>query len=105
VTTLRFDENLLVTSGNDGRVRLFETKTGRYVMDLTELAESVCAGICMRAGKTVVEVWSHAPPGVELERAWWPLVTSGRVFGYLGVWVYRWTAIPSGTGARELISA
>jgi F-box and WD-40 domain protein CDC4 len=79
VTTLQFDENFLVTGGNDGRVRLFETKTGKYVRDLTELAESVCkvgyvgnvcAIVCRRARKTVMEVWSHDPPEVELERAW-----------------------------------
>jgi F-box and WD-40 domain protein CDC4 len=79
VTTLQFDENFLVTGGNDGRVRLFETKTGRYVRDLTEPAESVCkvgyvgnvcAIMCRRARKTVVEVWSHDPPEVALEGAW-----------------------------------
>jgi F-box and WD-40 domain protein CDC4 len=79
VTTLQFDENFLVTGGNDGRVRLFETKTGRYVRDLTEPAESVCkvgyvgnvcAIMCRRARKMVVEVWNHNSPEVELERAW-----------------------------------
>jgi hypothetical protein len=78
VTTLQLDENLLVTSRNDGWVRLFEMKTGRCVMDLTEPAESVCSvgyvgSVCAvmhrRARKTVVEVWSHDPPEVELERA------------------------------------
>ena len=79
VTTLQFDENFLVTGGNDGRVRLFETKTGRYIRDLTEPAESVwkvgyvgnvCAIMCKRARKTVMEIWSHDPPEVELERVW-----------------------------------
>lgn len=79
VTTLQFDENFLVTGGNDGRVRLFETKTGRYVRDLSGPAESVwkvgyvgnvCAIMCKRARKTVMEIWSHDPPEVELEKAW-----------------------------------
>lgn len=79
VTTLQFDENFLVTGGNDGRVRLFETKTGRYIRDLAEPAESVwkvgyvgnvCAIMCKRARKTVMEIWSHDPPEVELERVW-----------------------------------
>ena len=79
VTTLQFDENFLVTGGNDGRVRLFETKTGKYIRDLTEPAESVwkvgyvgnvCAIMCKRARKTVVEVWSHDAPEVGLERTW-----------------------------------
>ena len=79
VATLQFDENFLVTGGNDGRVRLFETKTGRYIRDLTEPAESVwkvgyvgnvCAIMCKRAGRTVMEIWNHDPPVVELERVW-----------------------------------
>ncbi|KAF9647178.1 WD40 repeat-like protein [Thelephora ganbajun] len=79
VTTLQFDENFLVTGGNDGRVRLFETKTGKYFRDLTEPAESVwkvgyagnvCAIMCKRARKTVMEVWSYDPPEVELEKVW-----------------------------------
>lgn len=62
VTALQFDENFLVTGGNDGRVRLFETKTGRYIRDLSENAEcvwkvgykgDVCAIMCKRGGKTV----------------------------------------------------
>jgi F-box and WD-40 domain protein CDC4 len=79
VATLQFDKDFLVTGGNDGRVRLFETNSGRYVRDLTEPAESiwkvgyvgnVCAIMCKRAGRTVMEIWSHDPPVVELEKAW-----------------------------------
>jgi len=33
VTTLQFDENFLVTGGNDRGVRLFEMKAGKYVRD------------------------------------------------------------------------
>ncbi|KDQ61948.1 hypothetical protein JAAARDRAFT_31437 [Jaapia argillacea MUCL 33604] len=70
VTSLQFDEHLLVTGGNDGRVRLFETKTGRYIRELSEPCESVwkvayrkdvCAIMCKRAGKTVMEIWSFRP--------------------------------------------
>jgi F-box and WD-40 domain protein CDC4 len=79
VTALQFDGRFLVTAGNDGRVRLFETRTGNYVRELSEPCESVWkvaytrnagghAGrgrggdvlvvTCKRAGKTVMEIWS-----------------------------------------------
>ncbi|EIN06319.1 WD40 repeat-like protein [Punctularia strigosozonata HHB-11173 SS5] len=82
VTALQFDDRFLVTAGNDGRVRLFETRTGNYVRELSEPCESVWkvaytrgrggkggkggqggAGdvlvvTCKRAGKTVMEIWS-----------------------------------------------
>lgn len=56
-----------MTAGNDGRVRLFETKTGKYVRELNGPGESVwkvafldhtCAITSKRAEKTVVEIWS-----------------------------------------------
>lgn len=56
-----------MTGGNDGRVRLFDTKTGVYIRDLIENAEcvwkvgyrgDVCAIMCKRGGKTVMEFWS-----------------------------------------------
>lgn len=74
VTGLQLDSRFLVTSGNDGRVRLFhfEPHTGRceYVRELSEPSESVwkvactretCAIMCKRAGKTVMEIWSFKP--------------------------------------------
>ena len=79
MTTLQFNENFLVMGGNNGWVRLFETKTGRYVRDLVELVESVCkvryvgnicVVMCRRVRETVVEVWSCDLAEVKLERAW-----------------------------------
>lgn len=79
VTALQFDGRFLVTGGNDGRVRLWETETGRYVRELTEGGECVwrvgftggkeggagvgrtCAIIRRKSGKTMVEVWSFRP--------------------------------------------
>lgn len=70
VTSLQFDKHFLVTGGNDGRVRLFDTQTGGYVRELSEGGESVwkvgyrkdtCAVMCKRAGKTVMEIWSLKP--------------------------------------------
>lgn len=79
VTALQFDGRFLVTGGNDGRVRLWETETGRYVRELTEGGECVwrvgftggneegagvgntCAIVRRKSGKTMVEVWSFRP--------------------------------------------
>ncbi|KAG2042761.1 WD40-repeat-containing domain protein [Suillus americanus] len=70
VTSLQFDANFLITGGNDGRVRVFETQTGTWVRDLSERSESVwkvlykkgvCAIMCKRAGKTVMEIWTFKP--------------------------------------------
>ena len=67
VTALQFDGEFLVTGGNDGRVRLYELESGDYVREMTDQSESVwkvvyrrevCAIMCKRAGKTVVEIWS-----------------------------------------------
>ncbi|KAH8104279.1 WD40 repeat-like protein [Phellopilus nigrolimitatus] len=70
VTALQLDAHWLVTGGNDGRVRLYEARTGAYVRDLTAPAEAVwkvahkhdkCVVMCKRAGKTVMEIWSFRP--------------------------------------------
>lgn len=72
VTALQFDHRFLVTGGNDGRVRLFETQTGNYVRDLSEPSESVwkvaygpgaevCVIMCKRQGRTIMEFWSLKP--------------------------------------------
>ncbi|KAI5995454.1 WD40-repeat-containing domain protein [Pisolithus albus] len=70
VTSLQFDSNFLITAGNDGRVRVYETQSGAHVIDLSERSESVwkvackygtCAIMCRRAGKMVMEIWSFRP--------------------------------------------
>ncbi|KAJ4474959.1 WD40 repeat-like protein [Lentinula aciculospora] len=72
VTALQFDHRFLVTGGNDGRVKLFETQTGKHVRDLSEPSESVwkvaygpggeiCVIMCRRQGKTIMEFWSLKP--------------------------------------------
>lgn len=70
VTSLQFDSNFLITAGNDGRVRMYETQSGVHVTDLSERSESVwkvackhgtCAIMCRRAGTTVMEIWSFRP--------------------------------------------
>ncbi|KXN90325.1 F-box/WD repeat-containing protein 7 [Leucoagaricus sp. SymC.cos] len=70
VTSLQFDQNFLVTGGNDGRTRLYDTTTGSYIRDLTDPSETVwkfaylkdiCAIMCRRAGRTIVEIWNMRP--------------------------------------------
>ena len=90
VSGLQLDDRFLVTSGNDGRVRLykfdpplFEQGSGTgagagdgaepqcsFVRDMCDASESVwkvaytretCAVLCKKAGKMVVEIWSFKP--------------------------------------------
>ena len=77
VTALQFDKDFLVTGGNDGRVRLYETQTGNFIREISEPSESVwqvafikelCAVMCKRAGKTVVELWSLGPKTAKMRR-------------------------------------
>jgi WD40 repeat protein len=81
ITGLQFDSRFLVTSGADGRARLWETQTGQYVRDLTDGGETVwklgfsipkaggqvggvskmCAIMGKRGSKTVLELWGFEP--------------------------------------------
>ncbi len=80
VSGLQLDDRFLVTSGNDGRVRLYEFELAmapsafepqcRYVRDMCEPSESVwkvaytretCAILSKKAGKMVVEILSFKP--------------------------------------------
>ena len=72
--TRQGEGQFLVTAGNDGRVKLWELASGRWVRDLSDVSTSVwkvgcvwgqgCVAVmCRREGKTVVEVWSMRPRG------------------------------------------
>ena len=70
VTALQLNSHFLITGGNDGKVKLFEAKSGEYIRDLTPPVESmwkvcckndVCAIMCKRRGRTVMEIWSFRP--------------------------------------------
>jgi len=41
VTCLQFDNKFVVTGGNDGRVKLWDYKTGRKIRELAEPCEAV----------------------------------------------------------------
>lgn len=79
VTALQFDDDFLVTAGNDGRVRLWDVKSGSYIREMCEGSENVwkvafggglgqgqggrevLAIMSKRNGKTAVEIWSLRP--------------------------------------------
>lgn len=71
VTSLQFDESRIVSGGSDGRVKVWDLRTGVLVRELGVVAEAVwrvvfedekAVVLASRGGKTVMEVWSFAPP-------------------------------------------
>lgn len=76
VTSLQFDDVRIVSGGSDGRVKVWDLATGRLVRELGAPAEAVwrvvfeeekAVVLASRAGRTVMEVWSFAPPPDEIE--------------------------------------
>ncbi|KEY69414.1 hypothetical protein S7711_05728 [Stachybotrys chartarum IBT 7711] len=71
VTSLQFDDTRVVSGGSDGRVKIWDLKTGHLVRELIAQGEAVwrvafeeekCVALALRQGRTVMEVWSFAPP-------------------------------------------
>lgn len=71
VTSLQFDESRIVSGGSDGRVKVWDLARGQLVRELGQPAEAVwrvvfedekAVVLASRGGKTVMEVWSFAPP-------------------------------------------
>lgn len=71
VTSLQFDDSRIVSGGSDGRVKVWDLARGNLVRELGQPAEAVwrvvfeeekAVVLASRAGKTVMEVWSFAPP-------------------------------------------
>ncbi|EMC99388.1 hypothetical protein BAUCODRAFT_58648, partial [Baudoinia panamericana UAMH 10762] len=71
VTSLQFDEGRIVSGGSDGRVKVWDLQRGGLVRELGSPAEAVwrvvfeeekAVVLASRGGKTVMEVWSFAPP-------------------------------------------
>lgn len=71
VTSLQFDDSRIVSGGSDGRVKVWDLHRGNIVRELGSPAEAVwrvvfeeekAVVLASRGGKTVMEVWSFAPP-------------------------------------------
>ena len=71
VTSLQFDDSRIVSGGSDGRVKVWDLARGNLVRELGQPAEAVwrvvfeeekAVVLASRNGKTVMEVWSFAPP-------------------------------------------
>ncbi|KAK5137936.1 hypothetical protein LTR08_006705 [Meristemomyces frigidus] len=71
VTSLQFDDGRIVSGGSDGRVKVWDLERGVLVRELGSPAEAVwrvvfeeerAVVLASRGGKTVMEVWSFAPP-------------------------------------------
>jgi len=71
VTSLQFDDSRIVSGGSDGRVKVWDLARGGLVRELGQPAEAVwrvvfeeekAVVLASRNGKTVMEVWSFAPP-------------------------------------------
>ena len=71
VTSLQFDDVRIVSGGSDGRVKVWDLQSGRLVRELGAPAEAVwrvvfeeekAVVLASRNGRTVMEVWSFAPP-------------------------------------------
>ncbi|KAI9830117.1 MAG: hypothetical protein M1826_005111 [Phylliscum demangeonii] len=74
VTSLQFDDVRIVSGGSDGRVKVWDLKTGQLVRELSAPADAVwrvafrgdqAVIMASRAGRTIMEVWSFAPPDGE----------------------------------------
>ncbi|KAJ5569536.1 uncharacterized protein N7459_008966 [Penicillium hispanicum] len=71
VTSLQFDNTRIVSGGSDGRVKVWNLQTGQLLRELSTPAEAVwrvafeeekAVIMASRSGRTVMEVWSFAPP-------------------------------------------
>ena len=71
VTSLQFDDSRIVSGGSDGRVKIWDLRTGTLIRELSQPAEAVwrvafeeerSVVLASRQGRTVMEVWDFAPP-------------------------------------------
>ncbi|KAF2862361.1 WD40 repeat-like protein [Piedraia hortae CBS 480.64] len=71
VTSLQFDDGRIVSGGSDGRVKVWDLIRGTLVRELGQPADAVwrvvfeeerAVVLASRGGRTVMEVWSFAPP-------------------------------------------
>ncbi|KAJ6125671.1 hypothetical protein N7523_003291 [Penicillium sp. IBT 18751x] len=71
VTSLQFDNTRIVSGGSDGRVKVWNLQNGQLLRELSSPADAVwrvafeeekAVIMASRSGRTVMEVWSFAPP-------------------------------------------
>ena len=97
VTSLQFDDSRIVSGGSDGRVKVWDLARGTLVRELGQPAEAVwrvvfeeekAVVLASRGGKTVMEVWSFAPPADDAEEAAvvrrYGSLSSGGIGGLMG---------------------
>ena len=72
VTSLQFDDSRIVSGGSDGRVKIWDLRSGTLIRELSQPAEAVwrvafederSVVLASRHGRTVMELWDFAPPG------------------------------------------
>jgi F-box and WD-40 domain protein CDC4 len=70
VTCLQFDQRFILSGGNDGRAKVWDMQTGRFLRELTRPCESVwrvtfkddrAVVLCQRNGGTALEIISFRP--------------------------------------------
>ncbi|KAJ5243332.1 uncharacterized protein N7469_001659 [Penicillium citrinum] len=76
VTSLQYDNTRIVSGGSDGRVKVWNLQSGQLLRELSSPAEAVwrvafeeekAVIMASRSGRTVMEVWSFAPPPDECD--------------------------------------
>ncbi|OQE32333.1 hypothetical protein PENSTE_c001G02192 [Penicillium steckii] len=76
VTSLQYDNTRIVSGGSDGRVKVWNLQSGQLLRELSSPAEAVwrvafeeekAVIMASRSGRTVMEVWSFAPPPEECD--------------------------------------
>jgi F-box and WD-40 domain protein CDC4 len=76
VTSLQIEGTRLVTAGMDGRVRVFDKRTGALVRELGSQSDTVwkvvakgngVAVCCRRNNRTVTEIWGFKPEEEEMQ--------------------------------------
>ncbi|GAA5968868.1 hypothetical protein JCM11641_000763 [Rhodosporidiobolus odoratus] len=75
VTCLQFDSRFLISASNDGRIKLWDFRTGHFIRDLADPCDAVwrvvlrddkCVTLCRRGERTLMDVKTFVPSEEEL---------------------------------------